>query len=413
MKTNQHLFLRALMIALITVAGLTQHMSAQEQPVPPPSAPPQLSEDELEKLVAPIALYPDPLIAIILPASAYPLEIVQAARFIQNPNNLNQLDDQSWDDNVKAVAKFPTVIEYMDTNLQWTIQLGNAFVDQQMDVMNAIQTLRTKAQSLGTLQSTPQQVVTVTNVVVEREYEDEVVYVTNTVVEIQPVNPQIVYVPVYNPVYVYYPPPGYVYYPSYAPPVYVVNTFSFYRCDWYYGGVYYGRSGLIFWTGRGAYHPPYYPRPPGFYRPPPYRPPPGYRPPPPGGGSNGNRPNPGTTPEKPASGNRPPSGNQPGNGSNGNRPNNGTGGNRPAPGNGQNNPPQSPSPGAPPSNNRPSQPPPSTGNRPPPSGGSRDSAFGGVGNGSGARDSSNRGAASRGGSRPGGGGGGRPAGGRQ
>ena len=167
MKTNKSILLRAIAIALVVMAGMGQRMSAQEQPVPPPSAPAQLSEDELEKLVAPVALYPDPLLAVMLPASVYPLEIVQASRFVQNPGNLSQIDDQSWDDNVKAVAKFPTVIEYMDTNLQWTIQLGNAFVDQPADVMNAVQTLRAKAQSLGTLQSTPQQVVIVTNAVVD------------------------------------------------------------------------------------------------------------------------------------------------------------------------------------------------------------------------------------------------------
>lgn len=318
MKPNGRILLWVMAIALIAMAGVTQRTSAQDQPVPPPSAPPQLSEDDLEKLVAPIALCPDPLLSVMLPASAYPLEVVQAARFVQNLGNVSQLDDQPWDDNVKAVAKFPTVIEYMDTNLQWTIQLGNAFVDQQMDVMNAIQVLRTKAQSLGTLQNTAQQLVIVTNAVVERDYQDQVIYVTNTVVEIQPANPEIIYVPVYNPIYVYYPPPGYVYYPYYAPPVYVRSTFISYRCDWYYGGVYFGRPGLIFWNGRGSYHPPYYPPPPGYHRPPPFRAPPNYRPPPSGGRPPGYPPPqkpPHGKPGSPGSG-RPPGGSpgQPGSG---------------------------------------------------------------------------------------------------
>jgi hypothetical protein len=89
MKTNKQILLRAVALTVIAVTGIAQPMCAQEQPVPPPSAPAQLSENELEKLVAPIALYPDPLLAVMLPASAYPLEIVQAARFIQIPNNVS------------------------------------------------------------------------------------------------------------------------------------------------------------------------------------------------------------------------------------------------------------------------------------------------------------------------------------
>src|SRR5271169_2394946 len=91
------------------------------QPAPPPSAPAQFSAADLEKLAAPMALYPDPLIAVMLPASAYPVEIVQAARFVANTNNLATLDDQPWDDNVKALAKFPSVLQYMSDELSWTV----------------------------------------------------------------------------------------------------------------------------------------------------------------------------------------------------------------------------------------------------------------------------------------------------
>jgi hypothetical protein len=254
-------------------------------PAPPPAAPPQLGSSELEQLVAPIALYPDPLLAVLLPASAYPLQITQAARFVRDPNNLANLDAQDWDANVKALARFPAVIQYMDDNLTWTIQLGQAFVDQSLDVMNAIQALRARAQAAGTLQTTAQQVVLVTNAVVERTFGQQVVYVTNTVVEIQPADPEIVYVPVYNPTIIYTPPPDYVYNPV-APLItfgagIAVGAILANNCDWHYGGVYYGRSGFVIWGGKGPYHPPYYPPPPG-YHPPPYHPPPGYRPPPPG-----------------------------------------------------------------------------------------------------------------------------------
>src|SRR5580765_7222780 len=135
-------------------------------PAPPPSAPAKRSAADLEKLVAPIALHPDPLIAIILPASAYPLEIVQAARFVKDTNNIPKVDDQPWDDNVKEVAKFPDLIAKMDADLPWTMELGQAFIDQSKDVLDTIQNLRGKAKKAGTLQSSEQQVVTVTNIVV-------------------------------------------------------------------------------------------------------------------------------------------------------------------------------------------------------------------------------------------------------
>ena len=397
----------------------------------------------MEKLAQPIALYPDPLLAVMLPASVYPLEIVQAARFVQNTNNIPQLDSQPWDDNVKAVAKYPTVIQKMNDDLQWTIQLGNAFADDPADLMNAIQVLRAKAQGAGTLKSTPEQVVTVTNAVVERYYDTQIVYVTNTVVEIQPVNPEIVYVPVYNPVYVYYPPPGYIYSPVFIS-IYWGPRVTPYRCNWYYGGVYVGGGGMVVWGGRGPYHPPYYPCPPG-YRPPYYRPPPGYRPPapgyrPPGYPPPGSRP-PGQRPSGPGGPTTLPANNTqwkpdparrqtagsgglgnsnpargwgagapstrpapatPGTGVVGNRPNPGTVGNRPSTGDVNNRPNPGnvgnrPNTGTAPPVNRPATPPPAN-NRPAaqPSAPSN-SAFNGVGNGNAARNSSNRGAASRGG----------------
>src|SRR5262249_16885794 len=135
---------------------------------PPPSAPAKRSAAELEKLAQPIALHPDPLIAVLLPASVYPVEIVQAARFVKDTNNIAKVDEHPWDDNVKAVAKFPQLIAQMDANLAWTVELGQAFLDQSKELMDTIQGLRAKAQTAGTLRSTDQQLIVVTNTVVEK-----------------------------------------------------------------------------------------------------------------------------------------------------------------------------------------------------------------------------------------------------
>ena len=240
---------------------------------PPPSAPPKRGAAELEKLAAPIALYPDPLIAVILPASVYPLEIVQAARFVKDTNNLAQLDQQPWDTNVKSLARFPDVLQKMDADLAWTVALGQAFQEQDLDLMNAIQALRAKANAAGTLQTTPQQVVVVTNAVVERTVEQQIVYVTNTIVQIIPANPQVIYVPQYNPTVVYAPPPTYTYDPlvpllTFGVGIAVGAIIANNCCNWYYGGVYCGGGGFVCWGG-GHGCPPYYPPPYYGYRPPP------------------------------------------------------------------------------------------------------------------------------------------------
>lgn len=244
---------KALALAFFSVTA-----QAQTQAAPPPSAPPPKSAAELEKLVAPIALYSDPLIATILPASVYPLEIVQAARFVSDTNNLAKLDAQPWDDNVKAVARVPAVIKMMNDDLQWTMALGETFLAQDKDVLDMIQTLRGKAQKAGTLQTTPQQVVVVTNTIVQSTVEQRVVVVTNTIVQIQPVNPQVVYVPVYNPYTVYYPPPTYVPNP-YAPlitfgvGIAVGAAIAHNSCDYHSGSVYVGQHGVVVTSGSG-YH---------------------------------------------------------------------------------------------------------------------------------------------------------------
>src|SRR5215472_15136035 len=210
-----------LILGLATVTGVCpvrcQTPDAEENsaPVPPPSAPARFGPSELEKLAMPIALHPDPLIAVILPAAVYPVEIVQVARFVKDTNNIPKVDEQPWDDSVKALAHFPDLIAKMSDDLAWTVDLGHAFLDQSKELMDTIQSLRDKAQKAGTLKTSPQQVVTVTNYVEFVTNVTTIVRVTNQIVEIQPANPKIIYVPVYPPT-VYYPPPYYVYNP-YAP----------------------------------------------------------------------------------------------------------------------------------------------------------------------------------------------------
>lgn len=263
MKTQLHSIARCWLVPALLVAtaccGLAQTnppAGQEPSPAPPPSAPARRSQAELEKLAMPIALHPDPLISIILPASAYPVEVVQAARFVKDTNNIPKIDEQPWDENVKAVAKFPELIAMMDKDLAWTAKLGQAFVEQPKELMDTIQALRAKAQKAGTLQTTAQQIVTVTNVVIIQTNVAQVVTVTNQIVQVQPANPQIVYVPTY-PSTVYYPPPAYVYDP-WAPLVtfgaaVAVGAIIANNCDWHGGGIYVGHGGMVVWGG-GGYH---------------------------------------------------------------------------------------------------------------------------------------------------------------
>jgi hypothetical protein len=166
------------------------------------------SQAELDQLLAPIALYPDSLLAQILVAATYPLEVVEADRWVNRNRNLNDeefndaLDAQDWDLSVKALVPFPQVLGMMSENLDWTRKLGDAFLAQQDDVMDTVQELREEARAEGNLRSTQEQ-----NVVVERE----------TII-IEPADTELVYVPLYDPVVVYgawrYPAyPPYRYYP--------------------------------------------------------------------------------------------------------------------------------------------------------------------------------------------------------
>jgi hypothetical protein len=178
---------------------------------------PAFRPEEIDRLMAPIALYPDNLLAQVLAASTYPLEIVQAGRFVQKNKDLKgeklmqAAKDQEWDPSVKAMLQFPDVLTMMNEKLEWTEKLGNAFLSQQKDVMESAQRLRKKAQESGNLKTTKEQVVKV-----EKETQ---------VIVIQSASPEVVYVPAYNPTVVYgaWPYPAYPPYPVY-PPGYVAGA---------------------------------------------------------------------------------------------------------------------------------------------------------------------------------------------
>ncbi|MDX1403752.1 MAG: DUF3300 domain-containing protein [Woeseiaceae bacterium] len=165
-----------------------------------------LSDAELEELVGPVALYPDDLLAIVLPASTYPLEIVQAARFLDELAKDSSLEpDESWDESVIALLNYPEVVYLMDKEIDWTWRLGEAVITQQADVLAAVESFRDRAYAAGNLESDERQ--TVSN--------------EDGVIEIEPVDDEIIYVPYYEPeeVIVYQPRRVYHYYP-YAYPVY-------------------------------------------------------------------------------------------------------------------------------------------------------------------------------------------------
>src|ERR1039458_638527 len=175
-------------VLLCVLTGTAISVRAQMAVPPPMSAYQPLTAAQLDQLLGPIALYPDPLIAQILPASTLPAQIVLADRYVAGGGDLSQLDQQPWDPSVQALARYPSVLKWMDDNLNWTTDLGQAFLNQQQDVMESIQRLRTSANNIGNLQSTPQQ-----QVINDGGY-----------IEIVPANPQVIYVPVYQPDQVYY-----------------------------------------------------------------------------------------------------------------------------------------------------------------------------------------------------------------
>jgi hypothetical protein len=196
-----HALLSGWVLALALLASAAQAQDA---------APAPFKAEELEALVAPIALYPDSLLAQVLMASTYPLEVVQAARWAKaNPGvsgdaALKKVENETWDVSVKSLTAFPNILEMMNEKLDWTQKLGDAFIGQQKDVLDAVQRMRQLAKKNGNLESNPQQVVKTE---------------AQTII-IEPAQPQTIYVPAYNPTVVYgaWPYPAYppYYYPGVA-----------------------------------------------------------------------------------------------------------------------------------------------------------------------------------------------------
>jgi hypothetical protein len=205
-------FLSLVLVALLTCNPVLICVAAAQQAQP--ASAPAFRVEELDQLVAPIALYPDELLAQIFAAATYPLQIVVAARWVAEPQNrelkgdalAKAVESEDWDPSVKSLVLFPAVLEMMSDKLEWTQKLGDAFLAQPADCFAAVQRLRHRAQSAGKLSSTPQQKVTT-----EANY-----------IVIAPASPDVVYVPVYNPAVVYdaWPYPAYPPYAFPPPPGY-------------------------------------------------------------------------------------------------------------------------------------------------------------------------------------------------
>jgi len=223
---------------LMLVTALVRTAVAQSAAPPPTTTPassddkPLLKKEELEQLLAPIALYPDSLLTQMLMASTYPIEIVQADRWVKSRKDLKgdalakELEKVDWDPSVKSLVNFPDQLSAMSEKLELTVKIGNAFLEQQADVLNTVQVLRNKAQASGNMKSNDKQTVQVqpaqpTTMVVDvpAPQVTTIVQPPPQVITIESPTPDVVYVPTYNPVYVYggwpYPAyPPYYYYPA-------------------------------------------------------------------------------------------------------------------------------------------------------------------------------------------------------
>src|SRR5438045_4715045 len=202
-------------VALIAPGGIPL-VAQQQAPAAVDDKPKLKSADQLDSLVAPIALYPDPLLAQVLAASTYPLEIIQLQQWLDQNKNLKDkaladaVAKQPWDPSVQALAGTRDIVQRLAGNIQWTDDLGNAFLAQQSDVMDAVQRMRGQAESKGTLKTSAQQTV-----------QTKTVEGGKQVVVIEPAQPDVVYVPSYDPQVVYgAPPPAYPYYPYTYPGYY-------------------------------------------------------------------------------------------------------------------------------------------------------------------------------------------------
>ena len=264
MITNFMKQLVATALSLLLILPAVPREAASQQPAPAgyPGQGAPLSAEELQQLVAPIALYPDALVAQILGASTFPDQIDAAGGWLQQNKNLTgsaltqAVDAQQWDPSVKALTQFPSVLDNLASNLSWTSALGEAYHTQPTDVMSAVQVLRAKAQAAGNLKSGSQ--ITV----VQQEPQ---------VIVIQPANPQVVYVPTYNPAIVYgtpYVTPGYStaavvataaigFGVGIAVGMAMSNSwgYSYWNCNWHGGTVVYHSTGYY---GNSAWHGGYY-----------------------------------------------------------------------------------------------------------------------------------------------------------
>lgn len=212
-------------LLLLLLAQTPAPLPQATLPPPPDQA---LTPNQLNDLVAPIALYPDPLLSQILVAATYPLEVVQAYQWLQRnpgltgPALTEAAQQQNWDASVQALVVFPDVLKRLNDDVAWTTNLGNAFLAQQQDVMDAVQRMRSSAQQGGKLQSTPQETVTTST--------DN----GQPVIEIEPAQPDVIYVPVYDPDWIWGPAVWYPYPRWYWPPRTVVAP-----------GLYFGFGGPI------------------------------------------------------------------------------------------------------------------------------------------------------------------------
>ena len=234
LKTNV-----AVVIALLFLCAATP--ADPQQSVAPPTPGAQLTPQQLDDLVAPLALYPDPLVAEILAASTYPLEVAEADQWRRDHANwkpdklMKEAKKQPWDPSVQSLVAFPDVVARLTQDMTWTTQLGNAFLAQQADVMQSVQRMRAQAMAKGKLQSTPQETV------------DTQTRNGQQVITIEPANPEVIYVPNYNPLYVWGPPVWGVYPPLLYPGIGI-------GIGWFPGidiGLYFGGWGGWGWGGWG------------------------------------------------------------------------------------------------------------------------------------------------------------------
>jgi len=235
--------LGAVLATFLLLASANSSLFGQDAPpLPPPGQ--SLTPDQLDDLVAPIALYPDPVVSQVLVAATYPLEVVQAFQWMQRSPGLTgpaltqAAQQQNWDPSIQALVVFPDILKRLNDDVTWTTNLGNAFLAQQQDVMTAVQRMRQRAQQGGKLAPTPQE-----NVVTENQG-------GQPYIEIMPVDPDMIYIPCYDPVWIWgasrwYPYPHW----GWPPRSVMVGGLGF----GFYGGI---NIGLFFgggWNGWGGW----------------------------------------------------------------------------------------------------------------------------------------------------------------